>query len=179
MQLKALTIGRKAIKFVRVMNPDSDDDTVAVEEHSITAKEAPLPELHDAFAKLPKVIAQIMGWTTDYAAEMIVMKLSMSYTKHETRSVAFQFSVPIEATGGERHTMDTPFVRLDEPAEGENGKKEVTAAQSKVIEKAILECERYAKGERSQQVIDFEEASKGLNAIASIGKDKTGTLDGF
>lgn len=176
MQLKALTIGRKAIKFVRVMNPDSDDDTVAVEEHSITAKEAPLPELNEAFANLPKVIAQLMGWQQEYAAEMIVTKLALSHTKHETRSVAFTFSVPITATGGEHHTLDTPFIRIDSPADGESGKKEVDAKQSKVIETAIHECERYAKGERSQQVIDFETASKGINAVADIGRDKTGTL---
>ena len=172
MQLKSLSIGRKAIKFVRVLNPDSDDDTVSTEEHAVTAKEAPLPELSEAFSRLPKVVCSIMGWPQDYAAEMIVNKLSMSYTKHETRSVAFVFNVPIYTVGGFRHTMDSPFVRIDKPADGESGDLEVTYEQAELIEAAIREAERYAKGERSQQVIDFETASKGINAIADLGREQ-------
>jgi hypothetical protein len=179
MQLKSLSIGRKAIKFVRVLNPDSDDDTVSTEEHAVTAKEAPLPELHEAFSKLPQVVCSIMGWPQDFAAEMIVTKLSMSYTKHETRSVAFVFNVPIYAVGGHRHTMDSPFVRIDKPADGESGDLEVTEEQAELIETAIREAERYAKGERSQQVIDFETASKGLNALADLGRDDDDGLEMF
>lgn len=56
MELKFLSIGRKAINFGITLNPDSDDDTVAQEERRITAHEAPLPELSSAFDRLTYVL---------------------------------------------------------------------------------------------------------------------------
>lgn len=170
MQLKYLSIGRKAINFGVVLNPDSDEDTVATEERRITAHEAPLPELSEAFSKLAPIMCDILEVERGWADGLSVTRLSISHTKHGTRSVRFRATKQLECRKDYLHVVDSPMVQIDKPADGESGEIQVEKKHVEVIVKAITEAERYAKGERSQALLNFDEAKAALQATADLGK---------
>jgi len=167
MRIQSLILDRKAITYTYTTNVGQDNET----ETSDTCKQEPLPELPESFAHLNPVVCTIMGWPMSYQEGMTVYKVALSHTKLGTRSVCFKLEVPIEINGGEMHKMTTPFIRIDDPADGESGKRELKDAHVSLIEKALLEISRYISGERSQQTLNFDEASKGLNALADLGRD--------
>lgn len=170
MILKQFILGRKAITFSIVLNPDTEDDTVSQEERKTIAKEAPNPELPEAFSNLAPIVCRILETSGEWVEGLSVFKLRLSHTKHGTRSVSFKFKKAINATGGMLHSLETPFVRIDKPADGESGDIEVSLDEKRDIERAIQECLRYANGERSQQILDMETASQGINALAELGR---------
>lgn len=169
MELKSLSIGRKAIKFRIILNPDSDDDTVATEERQITAHEAPLPELSEAFAKLAPIFCDILEVERGWADGLTVTRLIISHTKAGTRSVKFRATKQLECRKDFLHVVDSPMIQIDKPADGESGEIQVEKKHVELIAKAIHEAERYAKGERSQTLLDFDEAKAALQATADIG----------
>lgn len=172
MQLRNLSIGRKAIKFSVTLNPESDDETVATEERSITAHEAPLPELTAAFAKLSPVFCDILEVEPAWADGLSIIRIAISYTKAGTRSVKFRATKQLECRKDYLHVIDAPFVQIDAPADGESGEVDIEDKKHlKLITNAILQAERYAQGERSQQLINFDDAKAALNAVADKGKD--------
>jgi hypothetical protein len=164
MQLNTLTLGRKAITFDIVLNPDADDDINAQESRKVSAREAPLDDLTKAFGALPKVVCEIMGFPSDYAAEMTVDRISVSYTKHGTRAVQLRGKKSLNTIGGELHPILTPFVKIDKPGDGESGEVQIGKDAVKRVCRALLEAERYAKGERSQKILNFEADNEALQA---------------
>ncbi len=175
MDLKFLTIGRKAITFGVTVNPNSDDDAVATEERTIIAHEAPLPELTNAFAKLAAVFCEVMEFDQSYADGLSVFRLSISYTKAGTRSVRFRATKQLECRKDYLHKIDCPMVQIDKPQDGESG--EVDLKDKKhvaLVIKAIKAAEDYANGKRSQALLNFDEAKAALQATADKGQEQLG-----
>lgn len=168
-EIKSFARGLKAIKFTRVVNPGSENPAAPEEEQSITTHEAPLPELDEAFGALKSVVCEIMGFQKDYAVDMHVYRIQCSYTKNGTRSVQLRFKKSLETIGGQQHPGSTPFFKIDPPADGESGKMEVKEKSAELVKRAIREAEHYAAGNRSQKLLNFDDAKAALNATADIG----------
>ena len=166
MQLNYLKIGRKDIEFSVSVNVESTDST---EERKITAHEAPLIELTNAFSKLSKVFCTIMELPDDYAEGLSVIRLGVSYTKSGTRSVKFKATKQLDCRRDFLHTIESPMVQIDKPDDGESGEVQVDNNHLTAITTAIIEAERYAKGERSQQLLNFDDGA--LQATVNIGKE--------
>lgn len=172
MELKFISIGRKAITFGITVNPNPDNDNVATEERTIIAHEAPLPELTNSFAKLSPVICDILEVEPTWADGLSVFRLSISYTKAGTRSVKFRATKQLECRKDYLHKIDAPFVQIDKPQDGESGQIDIEDKKHlKLILEAIKQAERYANGERSQTLLNFDEAKAALQATADQGKD--------
>jgi hypothetical protein len=170
-EIKSFSRGLKAIKFCRVVNPNSENPAAPEEEQAITTHEAPLPELDEALAALKTVVCEVMGFQKDYAVDMTIYRFQVSYTKNGTRAVQLRFKKAIETIGGGLHPMATPFFKIDEPGDGESGKMEVKPKSAELVKTAIREAERYSNGERSQTLLNFDEAKAALNATAAIGAE--------
>jgi hypothetical protein len=170
MELKFITLGRKDITFGVTVNPNSDNDSVAVEERRIVAHEAPLPELTNSFAKLSPVFCEVLEVEPGWADGLTVTRLTISYTKAGTRSVKFRATKQLEVRKDFLHTIDCPFVQIDKSADGESGQIDLEDKKHiKLVLEAIKQAERYANGERSQALLSFDEGKAALNATAAIG----------
>lgn len=170
MQLKYLNLSRKAINFGVVVNADSQDSNVSSEERDVTAHEAPLPELSDAFSALAPVVCAICEFAPDYMDGLSVSKLTISTTKAGTRSVKFKATKQLECRKDFLWKIETPMVQIDKPADGESGQIDIEDKKHlKLVLTAIKEAERYANGERSQQLLNFDEAKAALQETADIG----------
>lgn len=167
MELQYLSIDRKAIHFGVKVNVGND----STEERQIVAHEAPLPELAASFAKLSKVFCQVMELDEGYEDGLAVFRLSISYTKAGTRSVRLRATKQLECRRDYLHKIEAPMVQIDKPAEGESGEIQIEKKSVALVAKAIHEAERYANGERSQSLLNFDEAKAALQATADQGKD--------
>jgi hypothetical protein len=172
MQLKSIVIGNKAINFTKLVNPGSDNPAAPEEEHKVTAHEAPLPELGAAFGKLRTIVCDIMAIPKDWAEGVAVTTMRISTTKHGTRAVQLGFKKPLETIGGQLHAMETPYVKIDKPADGESGEMSIPKKSADLIKAAIHQAERYAEGERSQTLLDFEKGKEALQLTADKGQDQ-------
>ena len=171
MQLNSIAIGRTSIVFVCILNPNPDNESNSMEERKTTAHEEPLPELKAAFSACASVICRSLEHAKKWAVGVVVTKLAVSYTKAGTRSVKFTFTKVLDSSGTTKvHQMDTPWMRIEKPVDGESGMMEVTGDEQELILEAIHEATRYAKGERSQQLLQLEDATKGINALAEKGR---------
>lgn len=168
MELKFLSIGRKAITFGVSLNANADGESM--EERTIVAHEAPLPELSNAFAKLSPVFCEILEVEPGWSDGLTITRIGISYTKAGTRSVRFRATKQLECRRDYLHKIDSPMVQIDKPADGESGEVQVEKKHVTLILKAIHEAERYAKGERSQSLLNFDEAKAALQATADLGK---------
>lgn len=176
MELKYLSIGRKSVKFGIVVNAHADeDDTVAKEERAIVAQEAPLPELMNAFGKLGPVFCKILEVDEAWADGLTVYRLTISHTKAGTRSVKMFATKQLECRKDFLHRVDCPFIQIDKPADGESGQIDIEDKKHlKLVLDAIKQAERYANGERSQSLLNFDEAKAALQATANIGQRELG-----
>jgi len=168
-EIKSFSRGLKAIKFVRVVNPGSENPAAPEEEQAITTHEAPLPELDEAFGALKTVVCEIMGFPKDYAVDLHVYRLQVSTTKNGTRAVQLRYKKSLETIGGQQHPGSTPFFKIDPPADGESGQMEVKPKSAELVKTAIREAENYSNGHRSQTLLNFDDAKAALNATADIG----------
>ena len=175
MELKFLSIGRKAITFGVTVNGNPEDETVASEERTIMAHEAPLPELTNAFAKLAPVVCEIIEVDQSWADGLNISRIAISYTKAGTRSVRFKCTKQLECRKDFLWKLDTPMVQIDKPADGESGEVDITDKKHmKLVLDAIKQAERYANGERSQSLLNFDEAKAALQATADQGQEQLG-----
>lgn len=175
MTLRYLSIGRKEIKFGYTLNPQPDNENVAREEHDIVAHEAPLPELTNAYSKLAAVLCEINEWPAEYAAGLIVHRITVSTTKHGTRSVKLFAKKQLEKRRDYLHPFTSPYCQIDEPADGESGQIDIdNTAHLEIVLEALEQAERYANGERSQQLLGFDDGVTGINALAEKGRNADG-----
>lgn len=172
MTLRYLSLGRKAIKFGITLNANPENDTVAMEERNIIAHEAPLQELTNAYAKLAPVFCEILELDPSYADGLNITRVSVSTTKHGTRSVKMFATKQLECRKDFLHRMDCPFVQVDPPADGESGSVDISDKKHlELVMDALTEAERYANGERSQQLLGFDDGVTGINALAEKGRN--------
>ena len=150
----------KLLKFIR------DDSFVrfrremkvhdGIENHDITAHEAPLKSFDKALQALSDVVANVMDVGQDYKKGMVIRSVSISHTKAGTRSVAIAFTKHINATEGV-HPMDTPFFQIDDSSTNEEGRKQVSKKHAELVSAAIEEAEAYAEGKRAQQMLPLDD----------------------
>ena len=164
MELRTLSIGRKAIVFDVTINPNPDSEVVSTEERRITAHEAPLVTLTNSFAALGPVWCSIMEVSPDYVTGLTITKITVTRTKGGTRSVAFRAKKQLDVRKDYLHVIDSPFVQIDKPADGESGEVQIESKFVKLVCKALLEAEKYARGERSQTLLNLDETKDALNA---------------
>lgn len=180
MQLNSISIDNKAV-IMRVVANKETDDTNDVVESKITAKEEPLDSLTKAWSNLPVVFCEIMELTeTDakgknhypYANGLVITKMSIRRTKQGTRSVILHATKQLECRSGHLHKISTPCVQVDKATDGESGAVEIDKKWAEMVHKAIHESERYMSGDRSQTMLDFDQAKAALQATADLGRDQ-------
>lgn len=172
MELKSISIDPRAIILRVVANSESGDDTKDLIESKITAPEEPLPSFSKAFEALPSVFCEILEVGKEWAQGLVITKLTISRTKHATRSVTLYGTKQLECRAQFLHRVSTPMVQIDKAADGESGAVVLEKKLVAAIARAVLEAEKYMNGERSQQLLDFDQAKAGLQALADKGKDK-------
>lgn len=170
MQLNRISISPKSVTMSVSANKETDDINDLVES-KITAKEEPLPTLTKAWDGLKKVFVSILELPDDYVDGLTVTTLSIRRTKAGTRSVTMEATKQLECRQSFLHTLTTPCVQIEASADGESGAVEIEKNLAEAVMKAIHESERYMEGERSQQLLDFDKAKAGLQAVADLGKE--------
>lgn len=128
----------------------------ATEERDHKAHEAPLKSFDNALQALTSVVCTIMEVGKAYARGMTIRSLSISYTKKGTRSASIKFGKHLDATD-QNHFTSTPVFQFDDPADGEEGKKQCSTPDAQLIATAIAETVRYAKGERQQRLLPLDD----------------------
>lgn len=156
--------------FTALYNTENDEEPH--EERNVKAKEEPLAELNEAFSALPKYFCEIMALPASWCEGLVVDEITVKRTVNGTRSVQLRAKKNLDTIGGNLHTVDAPFAKIDQPGDGESGEQQVSNEARAAILKALHECERYAKGDRSQQLLNFEEGSAALNAQAQMGEEQ-------
>lgn len=136
-----------------------DARVTSVEEHTITAHEAPLPAFDKAFRALSAVVAKVLECPPDWADGVTVTTLAITYTKTGIRTVVLGFFKSINATSS-LHPLKTPAFQIDDGKTPDDGRKQCTPKHSELVDEAIKQAQRYAAGERSQQMLKFEDDKK-------------------
>ena len=170
MQLNSISIDNRAV-IMRVVANKETDDTNDVVESKVTAKEEPLATLTKAWAALPAVFCEIMELDSNYTEGLVITKMAIRRTKQGTRSVVLYATKQLECRNEFLHPMMTPCVQIDKAADGESGPVQIEKKMATAIGKAIHEAERYMAGERSQTMLDFDEAKAALQMTADKGQD--------
>lgn len=150
------------MQFKKLVREDTQIQTIYnkanadghIETFDITAHEAPHPEMDKALEALAPVCQDIK----ELASVQTIKPygITVSYTKHGTRSCSILFTRKLEATGG-TYKDKTPAFQIDDPADGEDDPRECKAEQTDLLIKTITEGERYAGGERLQILLPLEE----------------------
>jgi hypothetical protein len=170
MQLNSIAIDNKSVIMRVTANKDTDDTNDLVES-KITAKEEPLPSLTKAWAALPAVFCEIMELPPEYTEGLTITRLAIRRTKQGTRSVILHATKQLECRSEFLHEISAPCVQVDKAADGESGAVQIEKKMCTAITKVIHESERYLAGERSQTLLDFDQAKAGLQALADKGQD--------
>lgn len=173
MELQKFTIGKKSMDFSAMVNFINNDDKESKEVRKVSAFEEPLPSLAKAYAALSQVMAAALNIPDheSYADRINVHGLTISHTKHGTRSVMLRGKLQLDSRKDYLHPIMSPMLQIDDPADGESGEIQVADPKHlKAIKKAIVESMGYADGsQRSQTLLDFAKGKAALQATADIG----------
>lgn len=131
-----------------------------VEKVDITSHEAPLPAFDKALQALADVIANVMETGQSWKKGIVVRSFALTYTKTGIRSVVISFNKRIDATDS-FHPMKTPAFQIDDGKTADEGRKQCSKPHADAVIKMIKEAERYAAGERSQQMLKFNDGDEG------------------
>ncbi len=134
----------------------TDTTVAAVEQHDITTHEAPLKSFDSAMQAMTDAVCNILEVGQEYKNAMVITSMSISHTKHGTRSVAISFKKAITATLT-NHSMVTPMFQIDDVLDGEEGRMQCTKLHAEQIAKFIEEAIRYAEGDRAQQMLPLDD----------------------
>lgn len=153
------------MKFNKLVREDTQVQTIYdrpnadghLEQFDITAHEAPHPEMDKALEALGNVCIEIAELAEPLDGMSIYpYGLTVSYTKHGTRKVSLLFKRLLRATN-KTYKFKTPAFQIDNPADGEDTNRECSEQQAQLIEAAINEGIRYAKGERQQRLLPLDD----------------------
>ncbi|MFB1500794.1 hypothetical protein [Thiocapsa sp. N5-Cardenillas] len=150
MKLLKLIRSTKDVRFV-VEKANEDGH---IERFDVTAPEAPKASLDRALTALVPMIAAVVGYASP--AGIFPVGIAVSYTKRGTRSVSVRYLRTLPRTN-RNYLASTPLLQLDEPADDEEGKPEVTTAEGNLIIAMITEARMYAEGERQQTLLPLDE----------------------
>lgn len=150
-------------------------EVTSFEENEITAHEAPLPAFDEAFQALAPVAAKVLEVTPDWAKNVTVVSVTVSYTEHNIRSAVIGFVKSINATAS-LHPLKTPAFQIDDGKTPEQGRRQCTPSHAEKVADFLKEAQRYAAGERSQQLLNFEEDEAeededSVDPLPGLGKD--------
>lgn len=127
---------------------------VGLETETRVTHEAPLKTFDTSLQKLVTPTCYILGTGQQWGDEIVIKSLTISYTTKGTRSAKIGFVRTLSATEKD-HPMDTPMFQFDEPADGEEQKRECDKRHAEAIDKFITEAEKYASGDRLQILLDL------------------------
>lgn len=127
-------------------------------EHiDLKAFEAPLPSFDAALTALGPVVAKAMGCDPAWGQEGIeIVGLALSYTENGIRTVEINFAKMLLG-GTKLHPLKTPAFQIDDGKTAEDGKRQCTPKHADLVIDAIKEAQRYVLGERSQELLNFQE----------------------
>lgn len=175
MQLNRIHISAKAITMKVSANKETDNLNDIIES-TITAQEMPLDSFNKAIDGLKKVFIDVLELPTDYIEGLTITSMSIRRTKLGTRSVILGATKQLECRRDFLHKISTPCFQVDPAADGESGGIEIEKKLANIVTKAIHESERYMGGERSQQLLDFDQSKAALQATANLGKKEAALL---
>jgi hypothetical protein len=152
----------KMNKLIKVVRTDSFvrfihevKTQTGVETHNIVAHEAPLKTFDKALQALAAVAVKQLELPADYTKGIVVKSMSLSYTKHGTRSASIEFIKDLDATDGS-HIITTPVFQFDDAkGEGEH-RRQCAPKHAALIEDMVDETIKYAKGKRQQMQLPLE-----------------------
>lgn len=150
--MKILKVTREE-KYIAIR--DEKLGSMSVENRDIEYHEAPLQSFDNSLQALKAVVKAALEVPEKWTEIIQVKSLSITYTKQGTRSAQIAFNREMALTGT-THRMNTPAVRIDDPADGEEGQSEVTHEHAGMIATMILEAEKYAEGERQQILLPLD-----------------------
>lgn len=140
-----------------------------IEENDVTAHEAPHPEMDKAFENLIDCVTRICELASPQTIEPYY--LTLSYTKHGTRSATIGYRRTLSATN-KTYKYKTPSFKMDDPAQDEDLERQCTKDEAKLVEALINEGIRYVTGERQQRLLPLDDE----NAEPKGGKKTQGDL---
>ncbi len=119
--------------------------------------EAPLPAFDAALQALGRVAGVVMGAGADWGGQGVeVTGVAMSYTEHGVRSAQVLFTKQLLG-GASTHPMKTPVFQMDDGKSADQGKRQCAPKHAEAIADFLKEAQRYAAGERSQELLDFQD----------------------
>jgi len=151
MKLLRIIRDESFVRFIREVTI-----TKGTEKQDITAHEAPLPSFDKAMQALKEVVVNILDIGNEYKHSMTITAMTISHTKHGTRSVSINFLKTLTATEA-NHRLNTPMFQIDDSSEGEEGRKQCAKKHGELVAKFIEEAEAYASGERAQQMLPLDD----------------------
>lgn len=152
MQLKKLTRNKKTIVFSAKFQLDGGKTE---DRGNVKCPEAPKPELDEALQNLRPVISDWMDTTPAWSQEADVTGFTLTRTDQGTKSMTIRFSRGFSnMADGATMKYQTPVVRIDEPADGEEAKPLASRAHRKLVAEALKQAEEYVGGERLQMTLD-------------------------
>lgn len=126
------------------------------EESTIKTHEAPLPKFDEALQALGSIAGVIMGAGSDWGQTGVeVTGVSMSYTESGIRSAQILFTKSL-LKGTSTHPMKTPMFQIDDGKTSDEGKRQCAPKQAEAIVDFLKEAQKYAAGDRSQELLDFQ-----------------------
>lgn len=172
MKLKSITRNTSQVKFTAEYNSENDD--AQQEERTVKCKEPPLKVFDTSLQKLGPVACVFLELPAHYKEGLTVEGITLSHTKAGTRSATIRFTKKLE-TSLTAKKMDTPAVRIDPPADGDNEAPRAAPKERKAIANFIKAASDYVTGKRAQGTLPLEDQpQKGDDDGGSL----LGDLDG-
>lgn len=151
MKLKSMKRGAKSVTYSAIFQ--GEDDTH--EDRTVTLKGdacVPLPEFDESLTGLAEVAADWMDGTKKWGEPLTVTGFSIARTTKGTRSMAIHYKRTFSKAA--ESTYSTPYVRIDEPEDGEDRKPLPKQEHMEAIGRALRCAEEYVEGKRAQMTFD-------------------------
>lgn len=144
-------------------DPDKPGETktktvTSSSEFEETAHEAPLPAFDEALQALADAVVNVMELGQGYKKGLTVTGIALSYTNSNVRTAVISFVKEFNATSSS-HPMKTQAFQIDDGKKADDGRRQCAKKHAEAIVDFIKQAQRYAAGERSQQLLKFEEES--------------------
>lgn len=142
-------------------DPKKPGETATTTVHSSRefkekSHEAPLPAFDEALQRLSSVACNMLGVPAEWKKGITVIGLFLTYTESGVRTAVISFVKNLDATGS-LHPLKTPAFQVDDGKKTEDGRRQCAKSHAEDVIDFIKQAQKYAEGERSQQLLDFEE----------------------
>jgi len=142
MRLKKFIKGAKRVYY----EFEGVEDNEPRRDHKVR-DHPPNPELIEAFKGLIPLVCKWMATTKKQWHRLIeVNGIRFRYTQAGTRSVQIFYRLTLPMMGGEAQNGQTPYVRIEQPEDGEDDKPVAEPAHLALVEQALAACVDYTGG---------------------------------